>query len=78
MKSDHSLWACGINDRGQLGNGTTQGSAEYIKIMDDVSRAEAGENFAFAVKQDGTLWAWGANDRGRSGDGHHDRAACRR
>ena len=69
VKSDHSLWACGINDRGQLGNGTTQGSAEYIKIMDDVSRAEAGENFAFAVKQDGTLWAWGANDRGQLGDG---------
>ncbi len=68
VKSDHSLWACGINDRGQLGNGTTQGSAEYIKIMDDVSKAEAGENFAFAVKQDGTLWAWGANDRGQLGD----------
>lgn len=69
VKSDHSLWACGINDRGQLGNGTTQGSAEYIKIMDDVSKAEAGENFAFAVKRDGTLWAWGANDRGQLGDG---------
>lgn len=69
VKSDHSLWACGINDRGQLGNGTTHGSAEYIKIMDDVSKAEAGENFAFAVKQDGTLWAWGANDRGQLGDG---------
>ena len=69
VKSDHSLWACGINDRGQLGNGTTQGSAEYIKIMDDVSKAEAGGNFAFAVKQDGTLWAWGANDRGQLGDG---------
>lgn len=69
VKSDHSLWACGINDRGQLGNGTTQGSAEYIKIMDDVSKAAAGENFAFAVKQDGTLWAWGANDRGQLGDG---------
>lgn len=69
VKSDHSLWACGINDRGQLGNGTTQGSDEYIKIMDDVSKAEAGENFAFAVKQDGTLWAWGANDRGQLGDG---------
>lgn len=42
VKSDHSLWACGINDRGQLGNGTTQGSSEYIKIMDDVSKTEAG------------------------------------
>lgn len=69
VKSDHSLWACGINDRGQLGNGTTQGSAEYIKIMDDVSKAAAGDKFAFAVKQDGTLWAWGANDRGQLGDG---------
>lgn len=69
VKSDHSLWACGINDRGQLGNGTIQGSAEYIKIMDNVSKAAAGENFAFAVKQDGTLWAWGANDRGQLGDG---------
>ena len=69
VKSDHSLWACGINDRGQLGNGTTQGSAEYIKIMDNVSKAAAGDKFAFAVKQDGTLWAWGANDRGQLGDG---------
>ena len=69
VKSDHSLWACGINDRGQLGSGPTKGSAEYIKIMDNVSNAAAGENFAFAVKQDGTLWAWGANDRGQLGDG---------
>lgn len=69
VKSDHSLWACGINDRGQLGSGTTQGSAEYIKIMDNVSKAAAGDKFAFAVKQDGTLWAWGANDRGQLGDG---------
>lgn len=69
VKSDHSLWACGINDRGQLGSGTIQGSAEYIKIMDDVSKAAAGDKFAFAVKQDGTLWAWGANDRGQLGDG---------
>lgn len=69
VKSDHSLWACGINDRGQLGSGTIQGSAEYIKIMDNVSKAAAGDKFAFAVKQDGTLWAWGANDRGQLGDG---------
>lgn len=69
VKSDHSLWACGINDRGQLGSGPTKGSAEYIKIMDDVSKAAAGDKFAFAVKQDGTLWAWGANDRGQLGDG---------
>lgn len=69
VKSDHSLWACGINDRGQLGSGTTQGSAEYIKIIDNVSKAAAGDKFAFAVKQDGTLWAWGANDRGQLGDG---------
>ena len=63
LKSDGSLWACGENDFGQLGDGTTTPKYELlIKIMDDVKQVFAGYRHTTAIKTDGSLWAWGKGE----------------
>ena len=36
LRTDGNLWACGGNNFGQLGNGSTINSSDYIHIMDNV------------------------------------------
>ena len=69
LKTDGTLWAWGANDRGQLGDGTTNMSPKPKKILNGVAAIAAGGFHNIVRKNDGTLWAWGANDRGQLGDG---------
>ena len=62
VKKDGTLWGCGSNECGQLGNGTTTDQHTPIKIMDDVASIDAAFH-SLIVKKDGTLWA--CNRRGR-------------
>jgi alpha-tubulin suppressor-like RCC1 family protein len=71
IKADGTLWAWGLNGRGQLGLGDTLdrdvptevgGAADWV----DVS---AGMAHTLALKADGTLWAWGENAYGQLGVG---------
>jgi alpha-tubulin suppressor-like RCC1 family protein len=54
----------GRNDRGQLGDGTTQQRpfpvtvAGFSGVFSGVSSIAAGTNHGVAVRQDGTVWAW--------------------
>lgn len=56
-----SLWMCGYNGQGQLGNGTQENSTTFIKVMDGVNSVSCGGDFTAAVKTDGSLWMWGNN-----------------
>jgi len=42
VKTDGSLWACGDNEYGQLGDGTTTDRHTPVHIMDDVASVAAG------------------------------------
>jgi alpha-tubulin suppressor-like RCC1 family protein len=62
LKTDGSLWAWGKNDKGQLGDGTTEDRNEPVRVAGNTgwSQAVVGWGTSLAVKTDGTLWEWGA------------------
>jgi alpha-tubulin suppressor-like RCC1 family protein len=65
--------AWGLNDNGQLGNGTTTNSDTPVRVhLPTGSKAQilsAGFNFAFASVSGGGVFVWGANNLGQFGDG---------
>ncbi|MEG6612118.1 stalk domain-containing protein [Pseudoclostridium thermosuccinogenes] len=75
IKTDGTLWAWGLNDRGQLGNGgkgdikndNTVVQTKPVKIMDNVASVSASQHHVLAVTMDGTLRSWGLNDSGQLG-----------
>ncbi|MHB9106412.1 MAG: RCC1 domain-containing protein [Armatimonadota bacterium] len=76
LKEDGSVYACGANTVGQLGQGVTtaQTQVKQVKInattyLAGVAAVAAGANFCLALKTDGTVWAWGQNNTNQLGDG---------
>jgi len=82
---DGSVRACGLNDRGQLGDGTTSDQAFPMEVqwpsifvgdrvqetrpLDGIIALAAGSRHSLALRADGKVLAWGANDKGQLGDG---------
>jgi len=69
VRSNGILWAWGMNDYGQLGDGTTVRRNSPVQVGGGYTSAVAGRIQSFAFKTDGSLWAWGYNGDGRLGDG---------
>jgi alpha-tubulin suppressor-like RCC1 family protein len=66
------LYAWGINDHGQLGDGTTTNRTTPTlvrTISSPVREVSANEVHALAVTSDGRVWAWGRNTAGQLGNG---------
>ena len=74
LKKDGSLWAWGLNERGQLGDGSKTMRETPVRIGEESNwtAVSARVDYTLALKADGSLWAWGANDSGQLGDGTDD------
>jgi alpha-tubulin suppressor-like RCC1 family protein len=69
LKIDGSLWATGINNTGQLGDGTTTARSMPVQVMSGIAAVSAGNQHTMILKTDGSLWACGLNYEGELGDG---------
>jgi alpha-tubulin suppressor-like RCC1 family protein len=72
IKTDGTLWACGYNSFGQLGDNTTTNRSSFVSTSGggtNWKQVSSGFRYATAVKTDGTLWTWGVNNNGQLGNG---------
>jgi alpha-tubulin suppressor-like RCC1 family protein len=77
LKSDSTVLACGRNDNGQLGDGTTTNQSNPVQVKNtdgssfsDVVGISAGRNHSLFLKNDNTVWACGSDAfSGQLGDG---------
>ena len=69
IAQDGSLYMWGVNDFGQIGDGTTKNRYKPTKILDHVVSVSLGDYYSGAITQDGSLYMWGSNSRGGIGDG---------
>ncbi|MBL0013565.1 MAG: hypothetical protein IPP30_07320 [Flavobacterium sp.] len=71
LKSDGTLWSWGLNDKGQLGDGTTVNKNVPTQIGTDTDWTiiDAEDSNSMALKTNGTLWMWGNNESGQLGNG---------
>jgi alpha-tubulin suppressor-like RCC1 family protein len=62
IKTDGTLWSCGVNTNSECGNSNANRS--IFTIVDDNpvwSVVDCGFDHTLALKNDGTLWAWGSD-----------------
>lgn len=68
-------WCWGINDHGQLGDGTTMNRDLPVAVAGDLTFRQIDapttplDNHTCAVATDGAAWCWGTNFDGELGDG---------
>lgn len=70
LLDDGSVVAWGLNNRGQLGDGTTSDSPTQLVSVDlpgDAVAIAAGGFHSLALLDDGSVYAWGNNDDGQAG-----------
>jgi len=69
LLTDNSLWGCGWNQYGQVGDGTLVDSRIPTKILEGAKNAACGTVTSYAVYTDGSLWGWGHAQLGSLGNG---------
>src|SRR5438094_6253405 len=72
VRSDGTVWCFGLNNRGQVGDGTIvtpQPTPRQVGTLSNVIRVTRGAFNSYALSGDGTVWAWGSGARGAIGDG---------
>jgi len=71
VMADGTVMACGQNDYGQIGDGTS-GNARYALVetvgLSGVTNIAGGGSHTVALKSDGTVRTWGQNWYGQLGD----------
>jgi alpha-tubulin suppressor-like RCC1 family protein len=71
VKTNGTLWAWGLNNNGQVGDGTTINRSSPVQIgaLSDWAQVSSGFDCGVAVKTNGTLWTWGYGVAGQLGGG---------
>lgn len=71
LKNDGTVWACGANDAGQLGDGTTtdRNSPVQVSGLSNITAIAANFKHSLFLKSDSTVWACGFNVNKQLGDG---------
>jgi alpha-tubulin suppressor-like RCC1 family protein len=65
IRSDNTLWAWGLNNIGQLGQGNTTSRSSPVQIgTSSWTSITVGKTFCLGIRSDGTLWAWGEGSHG--------------
>jgi alpha-tubulin suppressor-like RCC1 family protein len=70
-----TLWSCGYNGYGQLGNNTSSTSVGVstpvqVGALTTWTQVAGGNFSSYALQNTGTLWAWGYNAQGQLGQGN--------
>ena len=64
------MWATGLNDQGQLGDGSTIQRDSFVQVVSGgVKALAAGSYHRMVLTQDGSVWTTGSNIFGQLGDG---------
>lgn len=71
IKTDGTIWSCGANSYGQLGQGDTNSRSSPTQIGSSTNWAsvESGSYSVFAITTNGALFSWGDNGFGQLGHG---------
>jgi alpha-tubulin suppressor-like RCC1 family protein len=67
-----TVWSCGYNSVGQLGDGSTTNriyAVQVVGLTGIAAQIAAGFDHSLALMSDGTVWAWGLNNYGQLGNG---------
>jgi|WetSurMetagenome_2_1015567.scaffolds.fasta_scaffold46738_2 alpha-tubulin suppressor-like RCC1 family protein len=72
LLGDGTVWACGYNLFGQLGDGSTTSknfAVQVVGLTGIATQIAAGFDHTLARMSDGSVWAWGLNNSGQLGNG---------
>jgi alpha-tubulin suppressor-like RCC1 family protein len=75
LRSDGSVWSCGLNNVGQLGDGTSGAGAsravptQVVGLPVNIVQVLASAQSSYALAADGQVYAWGRNQYGNLGNG---------
>jgi len=71
LKKDGTVWAWGMNDMGQLGQGSADESAHTAPVrvptINDVTTLTSAGDSGLVADKNGMLWGWGDNSNGQIG-----------
>ena len=72
VKTTGTLWACGLNSQGYLGDETTTARSSPVQIGTETTWSSAANAGCYTrpciqLKTDGTMWTWGNNGSGELG-----------
>lgn len=81
LRSDGSVWACGLNTVGQIGDGASGAPANrYAPVQvqglpSNIVQVLGSAASSYALTASGQVWAWGGNQYGNLGNGTASTAA---